>query len=103
MVNDTEKSEVMIHKIKKLIAETDYPARPHIPKYLGKVNFQSHLQNTGAVTGKLPAETTPTRQSRFIFSPTTSTDNLSAATSPLNLNRTIIPPVLNSTESETNH
>ena len=42
VVNDIGKCEVMIHKIKKLIAETDYPAGPHIPKYVGKLNFQSY-------------------------------------------------------------
>ena len=97
----------MIHKIKKLIVKTDYSVRLHIPKYVGKVIFQSQLQNTDTVTGtsligNLPAENTLRRQSRFTFSPATSTDNLPAATSPLNLNRTIIPLVLNSMGSETN-
>ena len=96
VVNDTEKCEVMIHKIKKLIVETDYPVRLHIPKFVGKVNFPSQLQNTDAVagigiTGKLPTTTTPRRQSRFTFRPVTSTDNLLVATSPLNLNKAMIP------------
>ena len=93
----------MIHKIKELIAETDYPVRPHIPKYVGKVNFQSQLQNTDAVTGNLATATTPRSQSRFTFSPATSTDNLSFANSPLNLNKTMMPLMLNHlTESDTN-
>ena len=99
VVNDTEKCEVMIRKIKKLIAETNYPVRPHIPKYIGKVNFQSKLRNTvnetGNSTGDLPAveigtstignlqtETRLKKHSRFDFSQETPVRTIPAANTP---------------------
>ena len=54
------------------------------------------------LTGNVSAAASPRRQNRFTFSPATSTDNLSIATSPTNLIRTITSiSRLNYTEQKT--
>ena len=45
---------------KKTSYGTDYPVRPYIPKYVGKVNRQSNVQTTDIID-KLSSATTATK------------------------------------------
>ena len=62
MATDSVACEILKRKIKKLVDITDYPLKPVIPRYMGKVdNFRKQTMSPGSRNSSLTTISPPAK------------------------------------------